>query len=75
MNEDGRYMGDFTYRVYEKDPMVCPKCGATFDADMEDELVEYDPQGWNEFRHECDCGHTIRYFEVFKFSHYEVYDE
>lgn len=62
------------FKEYKDGKFKCPHCGAKFEFD-EQEFTDSDPQGWNEYRHECECGEVVRYFEVWQFSHYEVYDD
>lgn len=70
--DDGRFGCE--YREFKSETLPCPKCGHEFRA-SECPIEETDPLGWNEYRYACPCGHVVRFFEVFQFSHYEVYDD
>lgn len=63
-----------TYKEYTEDKFKCPYCGREFQFDPT-EYCDYNPEGWNEYIHDCECGESVRYFEIFKFSHYEVYKD
>ena len=62
------------YKEYKDGKFKCPYCGREFQF-AESEYVDCSPQGWNEYAHDCECGESVRYFEVWQFSHYEVYGD
>lgn len=61
------------YQEYKTDKFVCPHCGRMFFLD-EKEFKEV-LVGYVEYYHKCSCGKTVRYYEVYEFSHYEVYKD
>lgn len=59
--------------------MICPYCGREFEEDPTEYVMGsselYGDEGYENYNHECECGETITYCKVYRFSFLEVLDK